>query len=93
MKSIEDQINDLLNEWDPIGVVEVLDKSGLPPEEYRSYVPGILSLLKSGSDARALAEHLAFLRTAVMGLPAASVETDLSPATRLVRLFEETRMV
>lgn len=67
--SLLDQLNELLNDWDPIGVNETLREDGLPLEEYRSYVPVILSMLQRGATSDEVAQHLQFLASQQMGLP------------------------
>ena len=74
-----------LRQWDPIGVIDGLIDSELPPDEYDSYAPYLLELLESGAPARRVASHFVSLRTTSMGLgerTATEFEEDL--AERLV---------
>jgi CRISPR/Cas system CMR-associated protein Cmr5 small subunit len=52
----------LIYVWDPVGV------NAGSRDEYLSYVHGVLSLVKSGADKDAIAEHLGTLVETVMGL-------------------------
>lgn len=61
-------LNDLLNDWDPIGVVDDQRRDGVPLSEYESYVPGILGLLQRGARDDQIAQHLFELATQQMGL-------------------------
>ena len=70
-----------LRKWDPIGVIESLVESDLPPDEYDSYAPYLLKLLESGADARRIASHLVSLRITSMGLggnKTTEFETDIA---------------
>jgi hypothetical protein len=57
-----------LRKWDPIGVIETLEESGLPPDEYDSYAPSVLSGVESGENGQDLAKRLASIRVDYMGL-------------------------
>jgi len=61
---------------------------GVEPTEYDAYAPGILKMLSRGCSAKALAEHLASLRTKRMGLRRDDVN-DARIAEGLVRWWRE----
>lgn len=70
-----------LRKWDPIGVIESLVESDLPPDEYDSYAPYLLQLVESGAPARRIASHFVSLRMSSMGLGkngATEFETDIA---------------
>jgi hypothetical protein len=66
-----EKVREFLREWDAIGVYHPADPEddGWPPDEYDSYIPHILTLLRSGHGAGRIASHLEFARTQQMGLP------------------------
>jgi len=66
--------------WDPIGVAG----SPYARDEYDSYVPGVVSLLFSGSDVSAIAKHLTQITTDSMGLNAGR-QRDLETAELLIQ--------
>ncbi len=61
-------IEELLREWDPIGVIEDLKSDGLPPNEYDDYAPYILGMLRNAATVDELTNHLRYCRTRAMGL-------------------------
>lgn len=76
-KALTEQVGHVLRHiWDPIG----LGAEG-PADEYDSYVPGLIALVRSttASEAEILA-HLLLIESEMMGLAPASV-----PATRVAR--------
>ena len=78
------RVREFLREWDAIGVYHPADAGddGWPPDEYDTYIPHILSLLRSGHGAERIASHLEFARTQQMGLPPHS-SRDLEVAQRI----------
>jgi len=66
-----ERVRAILREWDPIGVYSAADtdENERPPDEYDSYIPPILSSLRSGGGAQRIASYLAFVREKQMGLP------------------------
>jgi hypothetical protein len=68
----------LRDEWNPIGV------SGLPADEYDSYVRGVYRLLANGADAHRVAAHLAQLEYVSMGLPERQIADLLAVANKLL---------
>lgn len=58
-------VEEILRRWDPIGVEP---GTVAPADEYDSYAPRIVSMVKSGCTAEVLAAHLDFLGSEVMGL-------------------------
>ena len=55
----------LRQDWDPIGQGKV---PGLPPDEYESYAPHVVSLIESGADDRAIAAYLRQLEEETIGV-------------------------
>ena len=55
----------ILRRWDPIGVEPGV---AAPADEYDSYAPHIVSLVKGGCTAEELASHLEHLASETMGL-------------------------
>jgi hypothetical protein len=53
-----------LREWDPIGVFP-----DCPVDEYDSYAPHIVTLLRSGANQTEIADELERIRTQPIGLP------------------------
>ena len=80
------ELNDLLNEWDPINVVEDLKEEGLPLDEYSSYAPGILGLLQKNADEDAIADELARIITDRMELKATR-ETESFRARKICEWY------
>lgn len=70
----------LISEWDPIG-------SGVPNDEYDSYIPTIYRLMQDRAGVEGLASHLEKLETVSMGLPA-NAERNRRVAKMLVELLE-----
>jgi hypothetical protein len=54
----------LIKEWDPIGVAD----EPMAQDEYDSYIPVVLRLLREGADDAEIAAHLAKIETQEMGL-------------------------
>jgi len=57
-----------LRSWDPIGVIVDPSNPENPLDEYDSYAPEVLRLLKAGIEARLLADHLESIARSQMGL-------------------------
>ena len=55
----------LRRDWDPIGNGQIED---LPPDEYDSYAPRVVSLIESGADDEAIAAHLRRLEVDMIGM-------------------------
>src|SRR5712692_10277991 len=51
-------VQEILRRWDPIGVIPDLLGAQVPPNEYDTYAPPILRMLKSGSSVEDLSQHL-----------------------------------
>ena len=77
-------VQEVLREWDPIGVFPNWDDSPAR-DEYDSYAPEILAALYVGQTVEAIADHLQAIRTRTMGLPARR-DRDLETAKLLLRL-------
>src|SRR5262249_6410705 len=58
-------VADILRHWDPIGVQP---RTGAPADEYDSYAPHIVSMVKRGCTHEELAAHLERLCVENMGL-------------------------
>src|SRR5258708_34714557 len=56
-----------LREWDPIGVFPNWPDG--PADEYDSYAPHIVTLLRSGANQTEIADELERIRTRPIGLP------------------------
>jgi hypothetical protein len=57
----------VLREWDPIGVLP--NTPGGPRDEYDSYAPHIVTLLRSGATQNQIADELERVRTQSIELP------------------------
>jgi len=57
-----------LRKWDPIGVIQELIEDGMPPNEYDSYAPTVLSHVISATDRNYIASYLAQIRSVQMSL-------------------------
>lgn len=66
-KSALKTVKTALRCWDPIGVIDLLQKDGLPPDEYDSYAPQIFSEINKGASADTIAKRLAWIRSESMG--------------------------
>jgi len=79
--ALHDQVRDvLLRDWDPIGVCDIPGAA----DEYDSYIPEICALMRSGSDAQALAAHLLELATGMACRP--DLQRAAQAAEALLRL-------
>ena len=83
MKAVIDAISAVLFErWDPIGV-RALDRRW-PRDEYEGYAAGILELIDRAASDDVVAEHLARLETAWMGIdPPSPLERRLDVVAAL----------
>ena len=83
MKPVIDAVSAVLFErWDPIGVRE-LDRRW-PRDEYEGYAAGILELIDHAASDDVVAEHLARLESAWMGLePPSPLEHRLAVVAEL----------
>lgn len=77
---VEDNVRQVLNRWDPIGVADAVD------DEYDSYIPQFLALLRSGADEATIAKHLLKIEKEWMGLDGPSWEDLLPVASELRRI-------
>ena len=69
-----------LRRWDPIDVISDLVADGLPPNEYDSYAPSVLSTIHSAQCDSEISNNLAGIRHNLMGLGGKSPterETDI----------------
>lgn len=75
---IQDRIRPILNQyWDPIGVADI------SADEYDHYIGDLYRLLKIGSSASAIAEHLRSIEADQMQMRVSSIEQLHSVAERL----------
>ncbi len=70
----------LVNDWDPIGVMEY---PGWPRDEYDAYIGRIYSRLASGESAESIAKYLCFVECEQMGLGEPRVSERLGVAEKL----------
>ena len=61
-------VKDALRDWDPIGIIPELVKSGLPPSEYDGYAPHVLGMLQRGCSLDEISEFLEYTSEETMGL-------------------------
>ena len=74
------KIDDILwFDWDPIGV-----NKDWPRDEYRSYVPLIFELKKTGAEKQKIAEYLFMLETERMGM-GGTFENCLNVADKIIK--------
>ncbi|MCX5533495.1 hypothetical protein OG785_23445 [Streptomyces sp. NBC_00006] len=79
---VRDDLRDLLNEWDPIGVAELVQ------DEYDCMLTPILTRLKRGADRAELRDFLHHELTDHFGLPAPHDADDV--AARLTAWWTST---
>jgi hypothetical protein len=60
----------LLRDWDPIGVSDVS-----PPDEYDSYIGGVMRLIAEKASAERMAQHLRDVAEAQMDVAANATRT------------------
>ena len=70
-------------EWDPIGINDY----GGPDDEYRGYVPEVVSLLERNASSEEIAKSLSEIATKTMGLSLENHEHSLSTAIKLKALL------
>lgn len=80
----------VLRDWDPLGVRPGQGEDAAPADEYDSYSPGIISLLRSGAAAGEVLQHLTGIRNESLELPAAP-EIDGPVAEQLVLWWKNRR--
>jgi len=83
-------VQEVLQRWDPIHVIEDLKEAGKPPDEYDSYAPPILTMLRNGCDEEKLEHHLAAIQSVNMGLEPLP-ERDQKIAAELVDWWKSKR--
>ena len=76
-------VREILARWDPIGVIDSLDEDGLPPDEYDSYAPAIITMLRRGTTQDEIVQHLRLIQVRFMGL-ASSPDHDRWIADQLL---------
>ena len=75
----------LFAEWDPIGV-----NAFAPRDEYNSYAPELVGLIRTGMDERQVAAHPSEIARARMGLSHVDEARDRAVARRLIELVRVT---
>ena len=86
--SLLKSVNAVLFEyWDPIGVRSI--DPTWPRDEYESYAPGIVALLRRGASDHSVAEHLGALEVERMGIGPSALEHRLTVARLARALVEE----
>jgi hypothetical protein len=77
----------LLDEWDPIGVVGILEAA----DEYDSYLGQIAERLRNGESGDQIGEYLRWVEEEQMGLGATTLarERDRELGARLVAWYSE----
>ncbi len=83
-------VQEILQQWDPIGVIESLKEDGLPPNEYDSYAPAILTMLTQGTSVEKIIDHLGIIQKVSMGL-GPWADRDRRIATILVEWWNSRR--
>ena len=68
----------LLRQWDPLSLADFA-----PEDEYNDYAPPIVTLVAEGATPLRIAQHLAALQTAQLGV-AVTPEVNLKVATGIV---------
>ena len=61
MNELEQHIEAILNEWDPIGVMDIA-----PRDEYHHYIPDLVELVKAGKGEAFFYNHLVVVVQAYM---------------------------
>ena len=80
----------LFQRWDPIGVRA--EDERWPRDEYEGYAAGVLALLDRGASDDVVAEHLARLESAWMGLePPTPLERRLAVVAELRAVVKAVR--
>jgi hypothetical protein len=86
-RDLMDEVNDVLNEWDPIGVVEQQRLDGIPLNEYWGYGHAIIRMLSKGATAEALAEHLSSVAKG-FSMSSSTKEQQMPIARKLCDLYQ-----
>ncbi len=80
MEALE-RTQELLRDWDPIGVQPGVEA---PRDEYDMYASGIIALVNDGCSLDQLTEHLGMIRQEQMGLPLNRMR-DAEAATSILK--------
>jgi hypothetical protein len=90
-KAVLDAVSSVLfQRWDPIGVRT--EDEAWPSDEYEGYAGGILGLMDRGASDDVVAEHLARLESAWMGLdPPSPLEHRLAVVAELRAVVSAVR--
>jgi hypothetical protein len=78
-------VEGVLRKWDPLGLAPGIES---PADEYDSYAPHIVSLVRGGCTTDALADHLDSLCSGDLGLDTSTTSTrehSLRFAAKVVR--------
>ena len=73
--------------WDPIGVSAEFPSTA---DEYDSYGPGVVALLRAGASADDVADHLGFVERETMGLAMDDPERRAAVAQLLAAWFDNS---
>lgn len=79
----------LYEQWDPIGV----GAAGGPSDEYESYVPALIGLVRSGASDEVIAEHLGSLERTAMGVAVSPAAHRLAVVRRVRAAVREAGSV
>lgn len=75
-------VNDVLYEhWDPIGI-----RAAAPRDEYESYVPELIELVRAGESAETIATRLGYISDQAIGLSVGPEAHRLDVARRIIAL-------
>lgn len=83
-------VQSILRIWDPIGVLPDPGDDQGPMDEYDSYAPQLVTLLREGATVNKIQDRLSEIRTKSMGL-AAYPEKDRPTAEQLVSWWKKNR--
>jgi len=83
-------IQAILRTWDPIGLFSAQAEERGPVNEYDSYAPQLVTLLRSGATAAKIQERLSEIRTKNMGLPE-SLKKDKLISEQLISWWESKK--
>ncbi len=85
-------VQEVLQRWDPIGVIADQREAGIPLSEYDSYAPTILTMLRKGCNEKKLAQHLGTIQSLEMGL-APLPEKDYKIAEELINWWKSKNQI
>ena len=74
MKNLKQRVRELLNEWDPIHIIDEGER-GID-DEYDGYIEGIIRLVKGGADKYKMKKHLEHTAKVNIGVSNLPKNTD-----------------